>query len=552
MKKVYTLCLLAINSLSFAQWNISPVINNTVCMQPYEQVNSKIISDLKGGAIIVWEDYRNDPTQTKGDIYAQRVDAMGNTMWQTNGVVICTDTSNQTAPTAVSDSLGGAYIVWQDHRTPKRNLFAQHIDSLGNVSWAANGIGVALRNFDQKNPKLLNDRNNGTVIFWQDSVGGAYDIYGQRINLSGTAMWSSGIGVCTVPLSQVNPKAQITTAGDIYVTWQDKRNGSDYDIYMQKLNLSGAAQWPAGGINFCNIAGNQANPKVTLDANQLPVLIWQDKRNGFDYDIYVQRINASGVAQWAANGLAICTKTGTQNSADLLATGIANGTIFTWKDARSGTSTDIYAQMVNSTGVVKWAAGGIVITNAAFNQASPNVTSDGLGGALISYQDSSGGTWDIKAQRVNTAGTLLWAAGGANIGIAAGDQTNQSSILSSGGTSIYCFQDTRSGNNDMYVYKLDTTGHVYVAALVGIKKNAETKVIRVFPNPSNNKVQFEFTNQNENYSIYISDVNGNVLVSEDINNATSYVFSNAPSAGIYFYHITNKTNTINGKFIIIN
>ena len=448
MKKLYILSLLLLSNWALAQWIQNPAVNNVVCIQPYDQVNVKIVSDLKGGAIVIWEDYRKDSTLKKADIYAQHIDAMGNPTWAINGVVVCNDTSHQSGVTAVSDSAGGAIIVWQDHRTTKRNLFAQRIDSMGSVLWAANGVGVALRNYDQQRAKILNDGSHGAVILWQDSVGGAYDIYAQRLSPTGTQLWVNAAGVCVFPLSQVNVKAQITPAGDIYATWQDKRNGADYDIFVQKLNLSGVSQWTANGVNICNVAGNQTGPKISMDAGGGAVVVWQDKRNGVDYDIYAQRINSIGAAQWTANGVGICTVSGsTQSAPDLTCQNMPNGAAFTWQDKRAGlTSTNVYAQKVNLSGVVQWITNGILLGDGTHKQTSPSIITDNGGGSIIAFQDSSAGSWDIKSVRLSATGSLLWATGGINIGSAAGDQLNESNINAGVGNSIYSFQDKRSGN----------------------------------------------------------------------------------------------------------
>jgi hypothetical protein len=550
MKKNLLFVLASISNFAFAQWNPNPAINNAVCVTPNNQVNVKIVSDMKGGAIVVWEDYRNDPTFIKSDIYAQHIDAFGNPKWTANGVVICNDTSHQSGVTMVSDSSGGAIIVWQDHRNPKRNLYAQRVDSSGNILWTANGVGVTLRNFDQQRPKVLNDGSHGAIVLWQDSVGGNYDIYGQRLDPNGAQLWSTGVAVCAFPLSQVNVKAQITPAGDIYTVWQDKRNGSDYDIYVQKLNLSGVAQWTANGINICNLAGNQANPKISMDATGDAVIVWQDKRNGLDYDIYAQRINPSGVAQWSANGVGICTLTGsTQSAPDLNSQFMPNGTIFVWQDKRAGISnTDVYAQKLNSSGAIQWASNGIVIANANAKQMAPNIITDGAGGGIIAFQDSSAGNWDVRAQRVSATGALLWTAGGMSVGTAAGDQINQSNISAGVGNSIYAFQDMRSGNYDIYIYKLDSTGaSIGITQLSGIKEN-----ISVYPNPSADKITFSFADQNENRNIVITDINGKEILREEIGRSANYSPAKKLESGIYFYNINSATTQYRGKIIIAN
>lgn len=534
-----------------AQWNTNPAVNNAICIQPNEQINVKHISDLKGGAIVVWEDYRNDATNTRGDIYAQRINAVGNVMWTLNGVPICTDTSNQAAPTVVTDSAGGAIIVWQDHRGTKRNLYAQRIDSSGNVQWAANGVGVTLRNFDQKNPKIMTDAANGAFVFWQDSVSNIdYDIYGQHLDANGNQLWSGGVGVGTGLGSQVNVKGVIDANLNIFLSWQDKRNGSDYDVYVQKLNSAGVAQWTANGVNICNLAGTQSGPRPALDNTGGVIFVWQDKRNGLDYDIYAQRLNASGVAQWAANGKAVAVFSGNQTAVDLTSKGVSNGVIFGWKDQRNGVSnTDVYGQMFDLTGTAQWTANGMPIANATYNQLNVNVTGDESGGAFFCYQDSSQGNWDIRSQRVSAAGTLLWTAGGADVGTATNSQTGPNVSLSDNGSSIYSFQDLRNGtDNDIYAFKLDASGAPVTTGIMQLQQGN----ISVAPNPSSGDVTFSLPAglASEGFVLHVSGVTGNTVHHEVIKNTERVTLTDKLAPGMYLYTIVAKEKSISGKFII--
>jgi hypothetical protein len=188
MNKSYVLLFLFVFNLAYAQWDTNPAINNPVCIQAFSQVDSKIVSDLNGGSIIVWEDYRNDATLAKADIYAQRLDANGNIKWQLNGIAVCNDMAHQNGMVVVSDGAGGALIAWQDRRGTKRNIYAQRIDSSGNALWAANGVGVTLRNADQQKPRIINNGANGAVIIWMDSSSTGEDIYGQQLN-----QWNSAL-----------------------------------------------------------------------------------------------------------------------------------------------------------------------------------------------------------------------------------------------------------------------------------------------------------------------------------------------------------------------
>lgn len=547
MKKVLSALLFFPCLYANAQWNTNPAIDNAICVQPFEQMNVKHISDLKGGAIIVWEDYRNDPTNTFGDIYAQRINANGNVMWTLNGIAICNDAAHQAAPTLVSDSSGGAIIVWQDSRGSKRNLYAQRVDSSGAIQWTSNGIAVTARNYDQKNPKVLTDGAHGAVVLWQDSIGNVdYDIYAQHLNASGIPQWTNGLGIATGLGSQVNVKAQIDATLNVFATWQDKRNGSDYDIYVQKFGMAGTTQWTSNGVVLCNFAGTQSGPKIALDNTGGVIVLWQDKRNGSDYDVYAQRVNSSGAVQWTTGGRAVCVAAGNQTAVDLTTKNISNGAIFGWKDARNGTNNiDIYGQMLDLTGAPQWSANGIAIANGTANQLNVNITSDGAGGAIVAYQDSSAGNWDIKSQRVSAAGTLLWAAGGVSVGTAALDQTGPNVTLENGGTSIYTFLDMRNASdNDIYAYKLDINGQaVSVRSL-----QEETSSLLVYPNPSQGDVQFKLKGSSID-QIRIYDISGAELLL-DKSDTDLYTLKRSLPAGMYFYTLYADQKNINGKFVI--
>ena len=67
MKKNYYFLLVAICALviifatqqAFAQWTTNVAINTPICVQDTFQFSPVIVSDDAGGAIIAWEDYRN-------------------------------------------------------------------------------------------------------------------------------------------------------------------------------------------------------------------------------------------------------------------------------------------------------------------------------------------------------------------------------------------------------------------------------------------------------------------------------------------------------------
>ncbi|MFH0896054.1 MAG: hypothetical protein V2A54_16600 [Bacteroidota bacterium] len=166
---------------------------------------------------------------------------------------------------------------------------------------------------------------------------------------------------------------------------------------------------------ICTEANEQQHPSIISDGSGGSIITWMDFRNG-NSDIYAQRINASGVVQWTADGVAICTEPHDQNintdktdNKSIIVSDGSGGAIITWDDGRSG-AFGIYAQRINSSGAVQWTANGVAVSTALNNQYLPKITSDGSSGAIITWYDDRNVNWDIYAQRINANGTLPQAA----------------------------------------------------------------------------------------------------------------------------------------------
>lgn len=366
--------LICINS--FSQWNNNPAINTPVSIQTNDQQDPRIIADGKNGAIIAWVDYRNNIAAA--DIFVQRMNSAGYRLWASNGVAICTSIGHQNAVTIASSDNQSAILTWQDSRSGNKNIYAQKIDSLGNVLWTANGIGVCIKALDQRSPKIISDQLGGAIIVWEDSAGGFWDLYAQHINSSGIATWTAGgVIISNAADSQINPKIISDNSNGAIIAWQDRRNLSEYNIFAQRINAVGAIQWTANGIEVCSVFGGETNPKLAMDGTGGAYIAWQDRRSGSNYDIFAQRVNASGALQWATIGVSVCSATGSQSAIDIT-TDMVAGIIVSWKDDRSGIY-QVYANMLSPAGVLQWATNGVLVAPGI----NPNIVGDTNGGAIL-------------------------------------------------------------------------------------------------------------------------------------------------------------------------
>jgi hypothetical protein len=166
------------------------VNGEAICLASSNQTSPQLASDGNGGAIITWDEPVS-ATNTNPNIYAQRVNVSGVAEWVTNGVGVCLAANGQRFPQLSSDGNGGAVITWQDARTNNiQDVYAQRINSSGSSLWTNDGVAVSTATFVQSFPIVLNDGNNGMIIAWtdlrNDLTGQRHDIYAQRVNSDGT------------------------------------------------------------------------------------------------------------------------------------------------------------------------------------------------------------------------------------------------------------------------------------------------------------------------------------------------------------------------------
>jgi predicted lipoprotein with Yx(FWY)xxD motif len=185
------------------------------------------------------------------------------------------------------------------------------------------------------------------------------------------------------------------------------------DVRAQRIDRDGAVQWTANGVPVATAAGNQSSPTICSDGAGGAIVAWNDRRSG-ESDIYAQRISAGGAVQWAADGVAVCSVTGDQSWSTTVSDGLG-GAIVAWEDTPFEHA-DIYAQRVNGSGVVQWAAEGIPVAVADRTQDIPVMIADGAGDFIIAWTDYRSGTdTDVYAQKITTGGTALWAVNGVAI-----------------------------------------------------------------------------------------------------------------------------------------
>jgi hypothetical protein len=504
---------------SVAQWATNSYLNNPICTQSSTQQMSVIVPDGAGGAIITWLDLR-----VSMDIYAQRIDVNGNTNWTNNGISVCSAAYFRGQPVAIPDGLGGAIIAWPDYRNGNDfDIYVQRINGNGTALWETDGVLICGATGDQTVPVLVSDGNGGAIITWTDARSADpnnYDIFAQGINSNGTLKWALEVGVCTFPQSQLKPSIFSDGSGGAVIGWYDTRNESDgtsvSDIYAQRISASGSALWTANGVSICKQYRMQSSPVITSDGVGGFIFAWDDERNldntyPYNSDIFAQRVNINGVVQWAANGIGICTTTTKQTNV-CITSDMAGGAVIAWQDW-SGFSNYVYFQHVDGNGTILLAGGGLPIGSGG--KSEPVVFSDGNGGTFLTWIDNRGSSQvtDIYAQHLDASCTEQWAFGGVPVSTAFSSQLRHHSVYDGNGGIIVAWEDYRNVNIDIYAQHLKSDGTCGSSVTTGTMVIKADPEISIFPNPFVDELSIDlsYISQDSPVVVTLLDASGKVV-----------------------------------------
>lgn len=577
MKKIlYTLCIILLTALSItAQWSTNPSINNMLCNAPNNQTTTKMIADGEGGVIIVWEDYRTSTSNR--DIYAQRINYAGIKQWgDSNGIPLGIRATNERWPDICTDGKGGALFIWDDNPTAYVTYIkGQRITKSGIKMWSDTGNVITYSGNRQTTGKIVTDNNGGFFIVYQTSeVNSSYlDLKVNRIDSNGNGLWGNGNFICQTGNNQYDLTAINTSDNGFAVSWNDYRFGieTDNDIFIQKISSTGSILWQINGLPVCIKKFAQQYSEMYPDNNGGVFVVWNDKRDSLQFDIYAQRIRSNGSIVGTADGVPICLDTSAQYRPTMV-TDMKRGVYIVWYDYRNGPSfpfnIDIYAQRMDSSCNVKWVANGKNICDAQYSQINHFVVSDSAYGAVIAWDDRRAGTsiYDVYAQRIDSNGNLLWDPNDMPVSIATGNQYRPKIVSVSDGY-IIMFEDTRNGinNYDLFFQKINKNGGMPL----GISENqiytVDFNLLQNYPNPFNPETKIKFIiskkyfgTKTENFqtTLNIYDILGRkvkTLVNKILQPGIYDITFNAEmlSGGIYFYKLTVGEYSETKKMVLV-
>jgi len=297
------------------------------------QEDFKLIKAEKGKAIIIFKDNRYITTFPPGfivfnrNIVANKIDTLGNLSWGNNGVRITLDTTQTEVYSAVSDDSGGIYISWRNvypyavYSDPDSGIIRlQRISKNGYRMWGDTGKYVYTEPQYYWSIPYLSNRVPSGIFFKYNKkyVGGILE----SINSDGSINWS-----------RVNNwYGNIIPDSSGGGTWAS----IDNKLIANRIDSEGNLLWGNPGIIVdSNIHYQNRLISYKLLKDNSLIMFWQKKvqESPEIYKSYIQIINNDGSLQFANNYMLLDSTVSSYGHNIILSDSLNFIILFTRKDS---------------------------------------------------------------------------------------------------------------------------------------------------------------------------------------------------------------------------
>ncbi len=172
---------------------------------------------------------------------------------------------------------------------------------------------------------------------------------------------------------------QVRTADNCVICiWEDTDAG-DTDIYAQKFNHSGVAVWTQPQIIVGEPGVQEAVACVPTSDNNF-VLLYQQSGHGYEAGVWLQKFSSNGQCLWGESG--VCIRNGSAYLANACLVPNAVGGVFALYP-HSSNGYAVIGQNLDSFGNQLWPSGGLTLAINPYFLSLDGAVSDGEGGIII-------------------------------------------------------------------------------------------------------------------------------------------------------------------------
>ncbi|HEY3295607.1 MAG TPA: T9SS type A sorting domain-containing protein [bacterium] len=360
--------------------------------------------DDAGNLLIAWEDYRESLSR----IRVNKLNSSGSLLWNESGVQIYAAYCSIYGPHICLDGSGGCYVSWTPTLTNDGALHIQRMDSLGEVTWAANGVSCNRGATDYNLIASVNqDTVDGCLLAFHGSPN---TVYALKVSPQGSFPWTAnGVGLWSYSaFCNISPRAASDGAGGAVVAWGKERGNGYSDVRAARVSASGTRLWNGpGGVPVSEDSLHHYDAVIVPTDSARVLVAWNDVTRGVT-GVRAQILGmTSGERQLTPAGLHLAGGlNGEVEYVQAVSTGNGNTAVL-WPDRRDE-RVYTYFQILDSTGHASGASGGDSLCQQDTDPgayASPLASCpDEHGGFFAVFSDYHSPVSSYRVTRINAAG----------------------------------------------------------------------------------------------------------------------------------------------------
>jgi len=463
---------------AIGQWVNNPSINNKIAEDTKNPIDISSVENPEGGVFVVWLDNQSN---NSSDVFYQHIDLNGRVSFRADGKRVSNRGGKKERPILANAVNHSAVVVWKGYSNERKpELIAQRVDNSGFLIWGEGGVKVAESEGDITEYSISTDHDGNSYLLYVEKRGSGqfnFRLILQKISAIGDPEFSQSGLVVDSSSNQISiPIVLASNVNEAYMLWaeySDRRN----KIFVKKILGDNSLDWDRKALELSGSKTKVLSYRAILLNSNLVYTVWQTQEK--EKSIYHQIFTSNGGLLWEVNGKQLTTMKGNNyNPQAILA---SDSTIITsWINENQG-DRNIFVQKFWLKGKERWEVGGGSYMRLKGDQFGQNLIGDNRGGAIIAWFDSRQPKRkpDLYAQRIGKKGELIWPREG--IPIATSDNSEKSYLSVNRDQNdgiIAVFKDKRGKNVGLYGQRIFSTS-IYVSEIMDFSARVQGDSVKL-------------------------------------------------------------------------
>ena len=286
----------------------------------------------------------------------------------------------------------------------------------------AQNLVVADRPDGQAQPKLVPTPDGGFYVSWFGGSG--FDVFLQRLDADGQAQWEDGgIRIADRSFSSTEDYGlSVDAEGNALLVFRFYDDEERAQAVASRISPAGELLWGDPGVFASADPSAAASPRIAGTSDGGAVVAWTSYDTG---SLVLQKLDAEGALQWGSDGVSLDPPSGTFFIADLHADAEGN-VIISGSAQPSFFDRPLWAQKLDADGAPLWGADPVKVFDGSDGALQignfPPFVTDGAGGAVFAWYQVGAGPIQARVQHVLADGSLAFPQNGVDVATSGGRQ----------------------------------------------------------------------------------------------------------------------------------